>query len=249
MNKIIASLGASILLIGASSPASASILTITSSGVVSGGYDWTGEFRQAGTFFNGDPYTFVATLDLSKATFWAYGGFRTDIYGGAEYGTQSLGGGVLTIDGRSLVIQGQWNSALTAYHDANFNDDLQVVQDYVSNGGYFYGAAVVLQELPSFGFFNWPNFTPPTGNLCLVAACGNNFSISETLNGQTLRAAGGSLAPSVITMTLSPGVAPPPPPPPPVPVPEPATWALMIGGFGLVGSALRRRAAVRVVGE
>ena len=27
-------------------------------------------------------------------------------------------------------------------------------------------------------------------------------------------------------------------------VPEPATWAMMIGGFGLVGVALRRRAAV-----
>lgn len=29
-------------------------------------------------------------------------------------------------------------------------------------------------------------------------------------------------------------------------VPEPATWAMMIGGFGLVGSALRRRAAQTV---
>ena len=26
-------------------------------------------------------------------------------------------------------------------------------------------------------------------------------------------------------------------------VPEPATWAMMIGGFGLVGAAMRRRAA------
>lgn len=31
------------------------------------------------------------------------------------------------------------------------------------------------------------------------------------------------------------------PPPPPPAVPEPATWAMMIAGFGLVGGALRRR--------
>jgi hypothetical protein len=32
-----------------------------------------------------------------------------------------------------------------------------------------------------------------------------------------------------------------------VAVPEPATWAMMIGGFGMVGAAMRRRKAqVRV---
>jgi hypothetical protein len=33
----------------------------------------------------------------------------------------------------------------------------------------------------------------------------------------------------------------PPPPPPPPPVPEPGTWMMMTVGFGLVGTALRRR--------
>ena len=35
--------------------------------------------------------------------------------------------------------------------------------------------------------------------------------------------------------------AAPPPPPPPGAVPEPASWAMMLFGFGAVGSALRRR--------
>ena len=31
-------------------------------------------------------------------------------------------------------------------------------------------------------------------------------------------------------------------------VPEPASWALMIAGFGMVGGAIRRRASVRIRG-
>ena len=35
----------------------------------------------------------------------------------------------------------------------------------------------------------------------------------------------------------------PPPPPPPSAVPEPATWLLMIVGFGVIGGAMRRKKA------
>lgn len=41
--------------------------------------------------------------------------------------------------------------------------------------------------------------------------------------------------------TLGPTAPPPPPPPGVGAIPEPAAWALMIAGFGLVGSAMRRR--------
>ena len=42
-------------------------------------------------------------------------------------------------------------------------------------------------------------------------------------------------------LVFSPGVANAPPA-----VPEPAAWTLMIAGFGIVGTALRRRAAASV---
>ncbi len=52
------------------------------------------------------------------------------------------------------------------------------------------------------------------------------------------------------TLLLDPiGIAPPPPPPPGGGgvVPEPASWAMLIAGFGLVGSALRRRRPLATV--
>jgi len=45
---------------------------------------------------------------------------------------------------------------------------------------------------------------------------------------------------SIDTFANNPGAAPPPS----GGVPEPASWALMIAGFGLAGAALRRRSAL-----
>lgn len=45
----------------------------------------------------------------------------------------------------------------------------------------------------------------------------------------------------LVTFTLPTTVVVTPPDPPAPAVPEPATWALMIAGFGMIGAALRRR--------
>ena len=47
---------------------------------------------------------------------------------------------------------------------------------------------------------------------------------------------------AIVNVSVTPSdTPPPPPPPPPSSVPEPASWAMMVAGFGVVGSALRRR--------
>jgi hypothetical protein len=51
---------------------------------------------------------------------------------------------------------------------------------------------------------------------------------------------GGFVLPPSETPGGPPPVIPPPGPPPP-PVPEPATWGMMLLGFGLIGFSLRRR--------
>lgn len=64
------------------------------------------------------------------------------------------------------------------------------------------------------------------GNLLFVGASMKSFGRNDSWDGFKLR-----------SLTVDTVKAPPPPPA----VPEPATWAMMLAGFGLVGGAMRHR--------
>ena len=112
-------------------------------------------------------------------------------------------------------------------------------------GGAYSGGTVF--SLSTGGAFtklvNFRNFydrdpTDPTGlpikGLVLVG--------SDTLYGTTVRG-GTSDAGTLFKPTLGGSPIDPPPidPPPVGGVPEPASWAMLIAGFGLTGTAMRRR--------
>lgn len=215
-------------------PVDAQTVNIFASGVVSNNaFDNTGVFGAPGGSIVGDAFTFTAIFNLADAGYFN-DGQRSDIYGGQSYSylpydPPSLGGGVLTINGVSQAISGQWNSTLTAISDPLLSADIQDVQDLVTSSAFSENNAVTLYEMPWSGPFSYPNPVFPQGNLCATAQCDeSSFAFNETLNGFTIESAAGGLSPSVITLAVS-------------TAPEPSTWALMLIGFGATGAALRAR--------
>lgn len=85
----------------------------------------------------------------------------------------------------------------------------------------------------------WPGLLPDVtapvaGNLCEIAACYATINLQNGVYG---------IASSVTSYTVTYDPEGTYTPPANTPVPEPATWALMIAGFGLAGASLRRRRA------
>jgi hypothetical protein len=105
-------------------------------------------------------------------------------------------------------------------------------------GSWWIGLSGHLSGIAWTSFLNDPDLARPTNQVQLGEDELGNIrpnplvhSLAFTLEGE---GAPGRLAPAVE------GLAPLPT----SPIPEPATWAMMIAGFSLVGSTLRRRRAI-----
>lgn len=120
-----------------------------------------------------------------------------------------------------------------AFPQASYLDSLSSGQVYTL-GGHTTAAfgPNALNQTVSFNPFDLTPYVAPSFNVTLT-----------TLTGVTILGGGGNITSAIdtslgydatVTYTYT----------APSPAPEPATWALMLGGFGVVGAALRRRATV-----
>ena len=212
------------LLLLAPVTALAKTIQIEAAGTVAFGTDTLGVFGTPGANLAGQTFTGGMTFDLTNAGYFNFG-FRTDLYGGDTYDflpnfPASLGNAEVTVGGVHKDITANYNTTLTAF-SGGF--DLQEAQER----NLVFIQELLFVENPGFGVFT-PDYQPPAGNLCALSDCsGSHFNYQLVQTGsQTF------LQLNLTSLTISEVKAG---------APEPASWALMIGGFGLAGAALRRR--------
>ena len=220
--------------------ASAAIATATYRGTISNGFDESGVFGMAGRDLGGlDFQVAFSTNTLANATVYEDSS-TSSIYGGAADATEDPTSAVLTIDGQSVAFGLGYAGQVYEYDSGNFEqvahnaspdysvtcDQNQCLQSYRNVYASIYGFGA---DFLSGG----ANFRRSSGHYDLGQGSVAYGGFSDVLNAEFTPAAGGShnnYANFTITsVTFGGGV------------PEPATWALMIGGFGLAGVAMRRR--------
>ena len=131
--------------------------------------------------------------------------------------------------GGSYSLSGVYNFTLVGRGAADVFGLFTLTEDYVNLAGTVNGMPLVLVHNPNIA---------STGFASIASAncgqCEDKFLINFGLTVNALFGIGGGpLDPVSSVLTGNNGT-----------VPEPATWMLMIGGFGLVGSAMRRRVNV-----
>jgi len=227
-------------------PVQAATYIITYTGHVSSGYDRTGVFGTPDRDLSGSAYT--SKYFLTFPTLGAYYSSAVPAvltYGGSQVGLPSPLTGSLTINGVTKSIAGNYFSKTYQTnglpnpqygYDVLYSD----VEDYFYNGNYII-QYMVYNEIYSLNNdiisnadftkkFSY-NFQPGDSSL-------GGFMFANWTNSPNLinEYANGILNPDSYTISAVGAV------------PEPATWALMIVGFGAIGSAMRRRQRPRYAG-
>lgn len=226
-------------------PASAKIYLATYTGTVYGGsyvsYDNSGVFGTVATPLSGLAYRAVYRINDALPGAPIYigtdaGGYRfvSKLIGGVGYGTTAQPvTASITINGVTATVDGQdYSVALQTHH--NFDQTYHYVQGRYGTSGrtgssYIYNVATLFEPRE---FLTSQDLRTPL-NVDLTSfpePAGGSFSIYQPNpnNNYGYDIANGYLRAEHLTIAAA--------------VPEPATWGLLIAGFGLTGAALRRQA-------
>ena len=215
--------------------AHAHIVTATYSGVVANGYDTTGVFGAANTDLTGAAFTAVYKVDSSvnSLTFNSPGSMSYRI-GGTNYGfSSSPVSAVVTIHGVSAAFGGLQTGE--AYRSKVASGGNELFHETYSASTVKGVSTQQFVETFVYSKSNGPVFAGPRSGGFLQDV------VVDTSTGAYSTLVQGVLTPTSLTIGVvqpqGPSVAS---------VPEPATWALMLLGFGGLGAAMRsrRRAAL-----
>jgi hypothetical protein len=237
--KIVLAMTLAALAVAAARPADAAVYVTTWTGTLANGYDRTGEFGQIGRTLSGLAFTAVYTLDDSapNAKFFLSPGYST-ISGGPNQGSPFT---PLTAD---LTIAGNvmhFGVGATPYAQASDGDAKGVVahnyNDYEDRVQGGFGDNSIIQNAVTSSTVSFLSGSDPRSPF-VASGAGLTFSGGFSVNnigivGHTRQqyAYSDFLITRVETVLRPQGGA----------VPEPASWALMITGFGAAGAVLRRR--------
>ncbi len=228
-------------------PATAKVYIATYTGTVTGGpqtaYDVSGVFGTPYTALGGLAYRAVFRIDDALPGAPIYigpeGPYRdiSVLLGGVGYGTTAVPvTATLTINGVTATVDGDVYSVAKQTHH-NFDQTIHYVQGRYgassqTGNNYVYQLATLFE--PREFLTSADLRTALNVDLTGFAAgdAGGSFSIYQpnATNGFGYDYALGALHAEHLTIAAA--------------VPEPATWSLLIAGFGLTGAALRRRARV-----
>jgi hypothetical protein len=193
----------------------ASIIHVTHTGTVSSGVDYDGLFGTAGTDITGEDYIVVYSVDTSLSTRHSVdvpGAYSVDQY------CCDWASAAITIGGQTFSFTASGGIA-RALNDPGYSWARAITQDTVWNSNYYLYHQVASPD----NFIGSADVTQPFFHTLTQAdfdtgeTTGYFFTTADNLylRDETISSDGG--------------------------VPEPASWAMMVGGFGLVGGALRGR--------
>lgn len=227
-----ATLSAAVAVGFATSASATTIITETHMGVVAAGGDATGAFGPTGADLTGMGFTLTYVFAAENPYGWSYPG-----YGSVSGYSPSIATASLTIGGRTLTISGTTSDFNHGDYQSSFG--MVAATASITNADYFLFSEIGSTD-PFIGATMEASYTHAVTDADWATGWTTD-SLYFSATGDYLYLYDQMISSDSREVIEAPTVTP-------TAVPEPTSWAMLMGGLGMVGGALRgrrRRIAIR----